>query len=177
MDVDSVDLNVISENVEEDFSTTSPNDLFSLISDVHGRANKRQRTGIHERDLRPIAFVRFNTKKGKPRPVTIKALLDSGAADSIISEKFCKKLKQKTSSTPQVWNTPAGPMTTNKKVKAEFTIPELQDNQLIEWDLHVTKDLTTYDMIIGRNILEFLKIDIRFSDLTVQWDHTYLENY
>ena len=141
--MDSVDLNVLSESVEEESSTTLPSELFSLISDVRDRSNKRQRTGTHERDLRPIAFVRFNTKKGKPRPVTIKALLDSGAADSIISEKFCKKLKQKTSATPQVWNTPAGPMTMNKKVKAEFTIPESQDNQLIQWGLHVTKDLAT----------------------------------
>ena len=60
-------------------------------------------------------------------------------------------------------------MTTQSTVKALFTMPELQDDKLIEWNLHVTKDLGAHDMIIGRDILELLGVDIRFSDQTVQW--------
>ncbi len=51
----------------------------------------------------------------------------------------------------------------------QFTVPELQDSHLIEWDLHVTKDLGAHDVIIGRDLLEFLKIDIKFSTQTVEW--------
>ena len=68
-----------------------------------------------------------------------------------------------------VWTTPSGPMTTNAKAKAQFTLPELQDDKLIEWDLHVSESLGTYDMIIGRDLMEFLKIDICFSDMAVHW--------
>ena len=60
-------------------------------------------------------------------------------------------------------------MTTQSTVKALFTIPELQDDRLIEWNLHVTKDRGTHDMIIGCAILELLGIDIRFSERMVQW--------
>jgi hypothetical protein len=60
-------------------------------------------------------------------------------------------------------------MTTQSTVKASFTIPELQDDKLIKWNLHVTKDLQTHDMIIGRDILELLEINIWFSDQMVQW--------
>ena len=43
----------------------------------------------------------------------------------------------------------------------------------IEWDFHVTKSMGAYDMIIGRDMLEDLGIDIRFSDKTIEWDdHT-----
>ena len=60
-------------------------------------------------------------------------------------------------------------MTTQNMVKASFTIPELQDDKMISWNLHITKDLGTHDMIIGRDILELLGVNIRFSDQTVQW--------
>ena len=36
--------------------------------------------------------------------------------------------------------------------------------------MHVTDTIGAYDMIIGCDMLEFLKIDIRFSDSKVNWD-------
>ena len=62
-------------------------------------------------------------------------------------------------------------MTTGETVKAQFTLPELQDDKLIEWNLHVTDSLGANDMLIGRDILQFLGIDIRFSEQTVEWGH------
>jgi hypothetical protein len=72
-------------------------------------------------------------------------------------------------SSKQVWTTPCGTLTTSKKVKSQFTIPELHDNPIIEWDVHITKSLGAYDMIIGRDLLEFLGINVKFSDMTVEW--------
>ena len=117
-----------------------------------------------------MTFVRFNTSLGKPKPVTIKALLDSGASESLVTEKFARKLRKKRTSKSTVWATPAGDLTTTSKVKAQFTMPELQEKQLVEWSLHVTKNMGAYDMIIGRDILEFLGIDILFSEKVVTWN-------
>jgi len=39
-----------------------------------------------------------------------------------------------------------------------------------EWNMHVAKSLGPYDMIIGRDILKFLQIDLRFSDEVIEWD-------
>jgi hypothetical protein len=50
-------------------------------------------------------------------------------------------------------------------------MPELQDDKLIEWNMYVTKDLGNYDMIIGRDILQFLGINIQFSTQEVVWDY------
>ena len=36
--------------------------------------------------------------------------------------------------------------------------------------MHVTKSLGGYDIIIGRDLLQFLGIDVLFSSLTVEWD-------
>lgn len=63
-------------------------------------------------------------------------------------------------------------MQTTTKCQAQFTIPELHDNRLIEWNLHIAKDLGAYDMIIGRDMLKDLGIDIRFSNNTVEWDNS-----
>ena len=62
-------------------------------------------------------------------------------------------------------------MTTDQKVKSQFTFPELQDDKLIEWNIHVAKELGNYDMIIGRDLLQFLAIDIQFSSQEVVWEH------
>jgi hypothetical protein len=40
----------------------------------------------------------------------------------------------------------------------------------MEWDLQVADNMGAYDMIIGRDILSFLKINIRFSDQLVIWE-------
>ena len=145
-------------------------DLFSITSLIrgHGKPPKKKRKKC---DLKPIVYVRFNTSLGKPKPVTLKALLDSGGSGSLVTSEYAKKLRLKKSSNSQtVWTTPGGALQTTTKCQAQFTIPELHDNRLIEWDLHVTKTLGAYDMIIGRDILTDLGIDIRFSNNTVEWD-------
>ena len=96
-------------------------------------------------------FVRFNTQQGKPKHVPIWVLLDRRGAETIISSKFAKKQRiKKDPKGGTVCSTPAGTMRTNQKAKAQFTIPELQDDKLIKWDCHVAKDLgSNNNMIIG----------------------------
>ena len=117
-----------------------------------------------------MTFVRFNTRLGKPKPIAVKCLLDSGASGSLIDAKFMKKLRVKRASTTTVWSTPAGEMSTSTMVNGMFTIPELQEKKLIEWPLHVVEGVGTYDMILGRDVMSFLGIDILFSQKVVTWN-------
>ena len=148
-------------------------DAFALADHIRSPDNpaKRRRVDYDERDMRPMAFVRLNTSLGKPKPVTIRALLDSGASETLVASKFVKKLRTKNSTQgTTTWSTPAGELKTSQKVKVQFTIPELQEKRLLEWNVHVAEDMGAYDMIIGRDIMTFLGIDIRFSSRIVEWD-------
>ncbi len=154
-----------------DTARNNSDELFSVAPLIRGhKTTKKKRKTCN---LKTIVYVRFNTSLGKPKPVTLKALLDSGGSGSLVTEEFARKLcLQKSSNSQTVWTTPGGALQTSTKCKSQFTIPELHDNRLIEWNLHVTKTLGAYDMIIGRDILTDLGIDIRFSNNTIEWDNS-----
>ena len=144
-------------------------ELCSILDLIRGqrKPKKLQKTV----DLKPIVFVRFATRRhGRLKPVTLRALLDSGGSGTLVKAEHATKLKRVKDQKPTSWQTCAGLMETHSKVEAKFSIPELHDNRMIEWDVHVASSLGNYDMIIGRDVLTGLGIDLRFSDNTITWD-------
>ena len=116
-------------------------------------------------------FIRFNARRGQPKPITLVALLDTGASCNLIEEKYTKKLKLHRTRGGTQWSTPAGEMKTTATCKSQFTIPKLHDNRLIEWEFHVTKSMGAYDMIIGRDMLDDLGFILNFDEHVVTWEH------
>ena len=59
----------------------------------------------------------------------------------------------------------------NTKTATSFCFPELHANKLIDQSLHVVDlNIDCYDMIIGRDLIRYLGIDIHGADMTIQWD-------
>lgn len=143
------------------------NDSYSLASALQGhqRNPKRQRRG----KLAPIAFGRLNTRIGTPKPKDIRVLVDSGGSQTIIAASAVKKLRLKKTA-PTKWSTVSGSVTTDKTCNIQFTLPELQERRLIEWEAHVTPHPMNYDMIIGRDLCEELGLIIDFKKQCVTWD-------
>ena len=158
-------------NLDEylDRTMSEKGELAPLDNLIRGHT-RPDRKRLKTEDLKPIVFVNFNTRLGKAKPVILRALLDSGGSGSLVTEKFTRKLRLSTVSSDTVWTTPAGALNTSTKCKATFTIPELHDAVRIEWNLYVTKDLGAYDMIIGRDMMSDLGIDIKFSSNSVIWN-------
>jgi hypothetical protein len=55
--------------------------------------------------------------------------------------------------------------TTSRIAKVQFTMLELYEDRIVEWDVHVANDA-----FIGRDLLQELGITLSFKDNTVTWD-------
>ena len=56
---------------------------------------------------------------------------------------------------PVRWSTQAGNITSNIKVKVDFTLPELSATKFVTWNCHVDDSAKgRYDMILGRDLLK-----------------------
>ena len=119
-----------------------------------------------------MTFIRFNSRLGKAKPITLKCLLDTGASASIIAAKHANKLRLKSlPGKKTVWTTPGGEPFTTQKCEGQFIMPEFHRDRVIEWDINVsTGNLGAHDMIIGRDILQGLGFIFDFTQLTVEWD-------
>ena len=62
-----------------------------------------------------------------------------------------------------LWTTTAGNFSTTGTCKVTFQLPKLDKHAQVNTNVHVTKNNMNYDMIIGRDLLGDLKIDILFS--------------
>jgi len=120
-------------------------------------------------DLVPVVFAILNTRLGKESTKRISVLLDSGASSSVIHKDLVRKLRM-TKTSPTTWNTAAGPLNTSEQVDIEFALPELSPSATIKATVHVhPAKITRYDMIIGRDMLTELGIDVLFSTSTIEW--------
>ena len=63
-------------------------------------------------------------------------------------------------------------VTTNLKVKIEFTLPELSITKILMWNCHVGESAKgVYGMILGRDLLTALGINLKFSDHVIEADY------
>jgi transposase InsO family protein len=129
-----------------------------------------------QKKLSPILFVKMQFSNGKKNRQTkskfVKALVDSGASQSIINSKAAKGLPLSDKTETKEWSTAAGMLHTSAKTKrVEFSLPELHTNRTIKKSFHVLDiHLKNYDMIIGRDLITEIQLDVKGSDLSIKWD-------
>ena len=116
-------------------------------------------------------FGRINVRLGKQKKAKmIKILLDSGGSGTIVKHDIVKHLRVKNDNRT-VWATTAGNFETTGRAVVDFKLPELQPHHVIHKSVHVTNKPMRYDMIIGRDLLNELGIDIKFSNNSITWEH------
>ena len=79
-----------------------------------------------------------------------------------------------------LWTTTAGNFSTTGTCKVTFQLPKLDKYARVHTNVHVTKNNMNYDMIIDRDLLRDLKIDIllsteqvSFKDVTIPMKDRY----
>lgn len=123
-----------------------------------------------DESVAPIVFASIVTRLDKEKRTTLRTLLDSGASGTIINAGAVAKLCVKKESKAE-WNTAAGVFETEGICSVSFRLPELSPTAEIMHKVHVFKSekISNYDMIIGRDLLTELGIDVCFSDGTIKW--------
>ncbi len=118
-----------------------------------------------------IVEIRYGDQLNKGR--NLKALIDTGSSGCIILNEFTIGIHHKKCEKSQQWMTKGGLFSTNGICPIKFYLPEFSTQECIKWNFHIdnSKQIvkSRYDMIIGRDLLEQLPLDIKFSDQTLTW--------
>ena len=137
-----------------------------------GHSCKKPRTGDK---YSPIVYALLQSSMGKEKRTTVKVLLDSGASHTIVNKRCVRKLRRKRASSAE-WSTAAGTFSTNSKTVLNFQLPELAPSAEITTSAYVYKGkMHDYDIIVGRDLLNELGIDLRFSDCVISWPRMHAE--
>ena len=151
-----------------------------LLNTLQNPTNKKYKQTKSNKKLKhvhfsPITFVALVIPEGQkdrqPNTRLVKSLVDSGASESIITKSKSYNLPVKKTKQEQQWSTTAGVLITNTKTATSFSFPELHANKLINQSLHVVDlNIDCYDMIIYRDLISSLGIDIHGAYMTIHWD-------
>ena len=69
------------------------------------------------------------------------------------------------------WTTQAVNITTNLKVKIDFTLPVLSTTNVVTWNFHVDDSTKgRYNIILGRYLLKELGLNLKFSEHVIKAD-------
>jgi transposase InsO family protein/exonuclease VII small subunit len=137
---------------------------------------RRPKKKLKVENLSSITIGYLHSRKGSEKARDIKRmkiLLDSGCGATLINQSLIGKLKT-TKEQKCKWKTKAGNFTTNRKCKIKFSLPALFENRDIDWNCYVDESSPTsclYDLIIGRDLMHELGIDICFSTAEIKWDN------
>ena len=95
-------------------------------------------------------------------------MLDSGCSSTIITGSIIQKLCLNEDSMMQ-WHTQAGKVNTYLKVKIDCTSPEISVTKMVSWNFHADYSAKRrYDIILGRDILTELGLNIKFSGHVIE---------
>ena len=94
----------------------------------------------------------MNTLKYREKFDNFRILLDIGCSFTIAMGRLITTLNPKEDNVMQCHNQ-VGSITTNIKVKIEFTLPEISRTKTVTWNCNVDDSVKeSYDMILGRDI-------------------------
>ena len=100
-------------------------------------------------------------------------LFDCGSSDSMVKEDIVKDHKDEFFEKQEAtYQTAAGSFTSNASIDLAISFDEFGGATKInhKFDIDSSPEGIGYDMIIGRDLLSKLNIDVRFSDKTIKWE-------
>ena len=112
----------------------------------------------------------MNTRKGRSKFKNFCIILDSGCSSTIVMGRLVKKSGLEENS-PMQWHTQAVNITTNLKVKVDFTLPALSATNIVTWRCHMDDSAKgRYYIILGQDILTESGLNLKLSEHVIKAD-------
>ena len=134
--------------------------------------NKKRKSN----DFSSITLGYLHSQEGSRNPKSLKRLqilFYSGCENTIVNQAMTAGLtKEKVKAS--TWKTKSGSFTTGHVCEVTFKLPLFHKHRDIAWKTHVdpaNQILCKYDLIIGRDLLSELGIDLQFSKASMVWDN------
>jgi len=130
----------------------------------------------------PVPFVLFklgqNKYGRKTTYKTLRCLLDSGASHSLIKARFVEALRGKNEIKDKAeWASAGGMVKVGSMLKLNFILPEFSESTttLDTFSIYEGPDeYLGWDVVIGRDMLSRMGIDLNFSNHTMVWNEIVL---
>ena len=130
-------------------------------------------TNLDALDYKPVSIVHLrNTRNNKIQQKPLMVLFDTGAQKSTVKAKHSHLGKVSKTARPTTFSTPHSKFQTNLMNELQFNMPEFSESKQVQWKFHVLPETTSlpYDMIIGRDLMRKLKMDVLYSSEAIVWD-------
>ena len=119
----------------------------------------------------------MNTHSGREKFRNFQIILNIGRSSTILMDNLTSKLKQK-ETTMNRWETQSRKFTTSTKANIYFCLPSLNATKIVTWKYHVDDPTKVrYDMILGRDLLTALGLDLNFFNRIIGGDKGTYEGF
>jgi hypothetical protein len=133
----------------------------------------QKRTNVEDLSTITLGYIQNKRPDRIGEKQRLRVLFDSGCGATLINKRFVRQWK-KTKHKTTKWATKAGSFKTKKKCEIEFTLPAFHENRIITHNVYVDESLhetCSYDMIIGRDLMHSLGINLLFDTAEITWDN------
>ena len=135
------------------------------------RPKKKQK--VDDLSTLTLGYIKNKSSKNQDEKHRLRVLFDSGCSAKLINRSVLKNWK-KTKGKTIKWSTKAGKFKTDRVCNIEFTLPAFHENRNISCTAYVDESPRSsvhYDMIIGRDLMHSLGINLLFDTAQIVWDN------
>ena len=116
-----------------------------------------------------IAATRGGKNNRETKHNNLRVLIDTGSSHSLINKKYTTKSKRKENT--KQYSTRSGTLKTKYELIEQLMLPEFSDKKNITWQFSIFEGSDVgYDIVIGRDLMLELGMDISFAKKSVSWE-------
>ena len=155
-------MNVLDNIISTD--CTSPD---TLLNDFHN--NEMKNNSKTEPTPVTIANIKGGKKNREIKYGNLRVLIDTGSSHSLLNKQYSSKNKRKEIN--KKYSTGSGTLKTKYESTEQLMLPEFSDKKNITWHFSLFEGNDVgYDMVIGRDLMLELGMEISFIKKTVSWE-------